>query len=316
MSGDRRPYDPDVAPLLLAAAGVLALGIAALILRSFGPRYRVGRLLAVAPRVSVAEARRLAGDGETAYVRVDGRLDSEAEFEDADHRPLVLRRTTLRWRPAGRAGTWRTVDAALEAVPFVVREGLDEIDVEGEAIADGLVVVPRVSRGRVADLGDRAPADAPPDAEATLTIEHVSSVEHAAVLGVPRRGGDGRVVIGPGMGRPLIITTLEQDEAMRVLTGGATGRSRAALAGIAIGAALLVIAVAWWLVESLLGGGVAAALAASPDPTQRPGGDTRTSGGGPGFVGEPLLAILGVFGIGLLSVLATVAYVRITGGRR
>lgn len=316
MSGDRRPYDPDVAPLILAAAGLLALGISAAILRSFGPRYRVGRLLAAAPRVSIAEALRLANDGETAYVRVDGRIDSEAEFEDADHRPLVLRRTTLRWRPHDQGGSWRTVDSALEAVPFVVREGLDEIDVEGSAIADGLVVVPRVSRGRVADLGDRAPADAPLDGDATLTVEQVSSVEHAAVLGVPRRGADGRAVIGPGMGRPLVITTLEQDEAMRVLTGGATGRSRAALAGIAIGASLLAVAVAWWLMDSLFGGGVAAALAASPDPTQRPGGDTRSSGQGPGFVGEPLLAILGVIGIGLLSALGTIAYVRFTARRR
>ena len=316
MSGDRRPYDPDVAPLLLAAAGVLALGIAAVILRSYGPRYRVGRLLAAAPRVSIAEAVRLASAGETAYVRVDGRIDSEVEIEDADHRPLVLRRTTLRWRPTGRAGPWRTVDSALEAVPFVVREGLDEIDVDGGAIADGLVVVPRVSRGTVADLGERAPEAAPPDAEATLTIEQVSSVEHAAVLGVPRLGSEGRPLIGPGLGRPLVMTTLEQDEAMRVLTGGATGRSRAALACIAAGALLLVLAVAWWLVESLLGGGVAAALAASPDPTQRPGGDTRSSGQGPGFVGEPVLAVLGVIGIGLLSVLGTIAYVRFTGGRR
>lgn len=316
MSGARRPYDPDVASLILAAAGVLALAIAAVILRSFGARYRVGRLLAAAPRVSIAEAVRLATAGETAYVRVDGRIDSEAEFEDADHRPLVLRRTTLRWRPAGRSSEWTTFDSALESAPFVVREGLDEIEVDGGAIADGLVVVPRVSRGSVADLGERAPDGVSPDAEATLTVEQVSSVEHATVLGAPRLGSDGRTVIGPGLGRPLIITTLEQDEAMRVLTGGAIGRSRIALACLVAGGVLLVAAVAWWLLESLLGGGVASALAASPDPTQRPGSDTRTSGQGPGLVGEPLLAVLGVIGIATISVLGTIAYVRFTGGRQ
>ena len=56
MSRDRRTYDPGVAPLLLAAAGVAAFAVALAVLRSFGPRYRVGRLLAVAPRVSVADA--------------------------------------------------------------------------------------------------------------------------------------------------------------------------------------------------------------------------------------------------------------------
>ena len=61
-----------------------------------------------------------------------------------------------------------------------------------------------------------------------------------------------------------------------------------------------------------LGGGVATALAASPDPTLRPGSDTRTSGGGPGLVGDPLLALLGVLGIAAVSVIATLAYVRFT----
>jgi hypothetical protein len=48
----------------------------------------------------------------------------------------------------------------------------------------------------------------------------------------------------------------------------------------------------------------------------RPGTDTRTTGGGPGLVGEPLLALLGVAGIALVSVLASLAYVRLTGGSR
>ena len=145
---------PGVAPVLLAAAGLLALGIATAILRSFGPGYRVGRLLAAAPRVTVAEARRIAEAGELRYVRVDGRIDSDAEFEDADHRPLVLRRTTIEWRHAAGNGPWTSLDASLEAVPFVVRERLDEIAVDGDAIAEGLIVVRRESVGRAADLGE------------------------------------------------------------------------------------------------------------------------------------------------------------------
>jgi hypothetical protein len=75
---------------------------------------------------------------------------------------------------------------------------------------------------------------------------------------------------------------------------------------------LIGLAAAWWLLDALLGGGAAAALAASPDPTMRPGTDTRSSGGGPGIVGEPVLAVLGVLGVALLSVLASLAYVRLT----
>lgn len=294
---------------------MVALLVALVVLRSFGPRYRVGRLLAVVPQVPIAEAVRMAASGERGYVRVDGRIDSDAEFEDQDHRPLVLRRTTLSWQAPGR-GEWLPAgEPALELAPFVVREGLDEIGVDGPALGDGLVVVPRVSSGVVADLGDRAPEGAAPEAPARLVIEHVSSVEHATVLGVPALDSQGRPVMGPGLGRPLILTVLERDEAMRVLTGGAIGRSRLALACLAAGGLLLAAAAAWSLLDALVGGGVSAALAASPDPTLRPGTDVR-SGGAAGFVGEPLLAVLAVLGIGLASLLGSLAWVRLTGGRR
>ena len=186
-----------VIPIVLAIAGAFALIAAAAILRSFGRGYRVGRLLAVAPRVSVAEAIRIARAGETAYVRVDGRIDSEHEFEDADHRPLVLRRTTLRARHAGGRGSWRTVDVATEQVEFVVREGLEEIGVATDDLGDGLVVVPRERRGVAADLGDGAPAGVQPDSEVTQTVEQVSTVEHATVAGVGGQAGAGRAGLGP-----------------------------------------------------------------------------------------------------------------------
>jgi hypothetical protein len=304
-----------VIPLLLTIAGAAALAAAVWIQRSFGPRARVGRLLAVVPKVSVADAVRLAASDDARYVRIDGRLDSDQEFEDADQRPLVLRRTTLEWRPANGAGGWTRLDSSEELVPFSVREGLDEIAVDGPALAEGLVVMPRERKGVAADLGDAAPANVPPDAPVRMIVELVSTVEHAAVLGVPRRDPGG-VSIGPGLGRPLVLTTLEDDEAMRVITGGAAGRARIALACFVGGAVLLALALAWFLAESILVGGAATALAASPGATVRPGSDTRTTGGGPGLVGDPALAVLGVLAIALLSLLATLAYVRLTGGRR
>jgi hypothetical protein len=303
-----------VAPLILTAAGGLALGIAFAILRGFGPRYRVGRLLAVVPKVSVSEARAIAEAGDARYVRIDGRIDTEAEFEDQDHRPLVLRRTTFHWRATPGTGAWLLVEPPrVEAVPFVVREGLDEIAIDADALGDGLVVIPRESVGRVSDLGDRAPSGSQPDAELRLRVEHLSSVEHATVLGVPARDDAGVVTIGPGLGRPLILTVLEDQEAMRVLTGGATGRSRLAVACLAGGAALLALAAVWFLVETLVGGGAAVALAATPEPTIRPGSDIR-SGDAPGFVGSPLLAVGAVVGVAIVSVAATLAYVRLTRG--
>ncbi len=49
-------------------------------------------------------------------------------------------------------------------------------------------------------------------------------------------------------------------------------------------------------------------LGASPSP---PGGDVRTTTA-PGLVGDPLLAIAGVLAVGLVALLAALAYARLT----
>jgi hypothetical protein len=304
-----------VTPQILLLAGVVALGAGFAILLSFGPRYRVGRLLASAPRVSIGEALELARTGETRFVRVDGRIDSEEEFDDIDHRPLVLRRTRIEHRVAVPPA-WRTLDLQTEAVPFQLNEGLDSIDVDRTALTDGLVVVPRHSVGVLADLGDRVtiPSGGPSlDTAARVTVEQVSSVEHAIAAGVPRLDPGGRAMLSGGLGRPLILTTLEIPEAMRVLTGGSILRSRAAAALLIGGGALLAAGVLWWIVSSIVSPG--AVDGASPIPSVLPGSDTRSSGEGPGLVGNPAFAILGVVGIALLAILATLAYVRLTRPR-
>ena len=57
------------------------------------------------------------------------------------------------------------------------------------------------------------------------------------------------------------------------------------------------------------------ALAASPSPSPGAGGDPRSSGQGPGLVGDPLFALLAVVAIGMGALLLTLAYVRLTGRR-
>ena len=57
------------------------------------------------------------------------------------------------------------------------------------------------------------------------------------------------------------------------------------------------------------------ALAASPAPTAGSGGDPRSSGQGPGLVGDPVFALLAVVGIGLASFTVTFLYVRLTTRR-
>lgn len=291
-------------PLIPFVAGLAALVGAWLVLRSIGPRFRVGRLLATTPRISVEEALRLAEAGTPRYVRVDGRVDAEDEFEDADHRPLVFRRTRFQ---ALRTGRWVTVDDGRELVPFTVREGLAAIAVDGAALDEGLAVIPRVSAGTAGEAGDRVPADLPPATPVRARIEQVSSVEHAIVLGVPVKA-DGTATMTAGLGRPLVLTTLEPAEAMRILAADHPGRPRLAAILVAAGVALLAVASVWWLIGFLVPPVVAAA---SPSPVA---GDPRSSGEGPGLVGEPMFAIAVVALIALVSVVATLAYIRFTRG--
>jgi len=60
----------------------------------------------------------------------------------------------------------------------------------------------------------------------------------------------------------------------------------------------------------------AAVLAASPSTTAAAAaGDPRSSGQGPGLVGDPLWALAIVVVIGVTALVATLAYVRTTRGR-
>ena len=95
-----------------------------------------------------------------------------------------------------------------------------------------------------------------------------------------------------------------------------------AAACLVAGAALLIASVAWAALAALVPGlavllpGLAAlvptARAASPEASAVAGGDPRSNGQGPGLVGTPGLAILGVIAIGVAAALATTVYVRLT----
>jgi hypothetical protein len=226
-----------VSPLVPFVAGLAALLIGSLILRSYGPNYRVGRLLASTPEVTVAEARALAS-GPPRYVRVRGRIDAEDEFEDDAHRPLVFRRTRLLLR---RGRTWTPFEDRRERVPFDVRDGLESIAIDDAALDTGLVVIPRESIGTAADVIDRVPPGTDAASPVRLLIQQISSVEHAIVLGVPGIDAAGVARLSDGLGRPLVLTTLEPDEAMRILAAGDRRRPMVAAACLVGGLVLVSV---------------------------------------------------------------------------
>ena len=240
---------PAVIPVLLVLAGLALLGIGWILLRSLGGGARVGRILAATPVVPVARALALAEAGTTRYVAVSGRIDAEEEFEDEHHRPLVFRRTRLETRTGKR---WTAIEDGREAVAFEVVDGLDRIAVDADAIDEGLVVVIRESEGTAAEIPDRIPEGTPPATPVRLRLEQLSSVDHAIACGVPVRNAERGVILRAGLGRPLIVTTLEPDEAMRLLAAGRADTTRLVAALLGIGVVATVVGIGWWIVDAIV----------------------------------------------------------------
>ena len=70
------------------------------------------------------------------------------------------------------------------------------------------------------------------------------------------------------------------------------------------------------LSAAIVGWSVAAGVALAASPSPGAGGDPRSSGQGPGLVGDPAFAVLAVLAIGMAALAVTLVYIRLTGGRR
>jgi hypothetical protein len=238
-----------VIPLLLIAAGLLAVGAGWWLMRGLGPGARVGRILAVTRVVPIAEAVAAAHADARRYVGVLGRVDAEQPWEDEHHRPLVLQRTRLELR---RGGRWVAFEDHRRSVPFEISEGLDRIAVDETELDEGLVVVTRESVGTAADLGDRVPPGTDAAAPARLRLDLVTAVDHALVVGVPALDPERGPIMRAGMGRPLILTNLETAEAIRLLAEGRTGTTRAISLLLGGGVAAVLAGIAWMVVDAIV----------------------------------------------------------------
>jgi hypothetical protein len=231
-----------IAPIAALLAAACLLG-AVLLLRRMGTGYRVARLLSAAPEVSLADLADLAARGETRYVRATGRISSDEEFPDENQRPLVFRRRRIE-RSDGRGG-WTVIDEDRAAVPFGIEDRATFVAVDADALGDGLVVMPRESVGVASEIPpevrDSLGVVLPPDAPVRLRIDQVSAVEHATVVGVPAMGTSGATVTA-GLGRPLILSTLETSAAMRLLAGGRRSQAIVSAALLLAAAALAAVA--------------------------------------------------------------------------
>jgi hypothetical protein len=240
-----------VTPLVLVLAGIAALGAGWLLMRRLGSGARIGRILAATPVVPVARAIEMAGEGGARYVGVGGRVDSAAAFEDDAGRPLVLRRTRLELR---RGPGWQAVEDRREVVPFTIAGGLASMAVDAEGLDEGLVVVTRGSEGTAGEIPDRVPAGTDPATPVRLRVQHLSTIDHALVLGVPGIDPDLGPILRPGLGRPLVLTTLEPAEAMRLLATGRRGTTIAISALLVGGLVAVGVGLAWSIAGAVVGG--------------------------------------------------------------
>lgn len=230
-----------VIPLVAMVSGAALFGLGAWLLRGFGTELRVARTFAAAPVVSVAQAAAAARSGERRYVRVQGRVASDEEFPDEHDRPLVFRRRRVQ---LGARRGWETIEEQRLGVPFAVEDRADAIGVDIGALDEGLVVLPRESSGTASAVPDRMPPDTPPDRPVRLRVEQVSAVEHAHVAGMTALDSHGDPWLTRGLGRPLILSTLDAPDAMRLLAGGRRDRARMAAALMTAGPILVAAGIA------------------------------------------------------------------------
>ncbi len=236
-------------PLLLVIVGGFALVAGWWLMRGLGPGARIGRILASTRTVPVAEAVAAASSSRPRYLGVTGRVGSNDEWEDEEHRPLVLRRRRLELWQGGR---WVAFEDHREVVPFEISEGLDRLAIDGDSVDEGLVVVTRESVGTAADLGERVPEGTDPATPARLRLELLTSVDHVLVLGVPSLDPGRGPILGPGLNRPLILTNLEPKEALRLLAEGRQGTTRAISLLLGGGVVALLGGLLWALVDVLV----------------------------------------------------------------
>ena len=308
-------------PIALIGAALLVIGL--LLSRRTDARTRAGQLLAGLSPISPTEALKLAAlRGDSApYLAIKGSIDAPEIFEDEHHRPLVFRRERV---SIADEGGWRVIDTAERSLPFVVSDPSNSISIATADLADGLVVVERRWEGSVGELhaAEReyqrpetaalvaALATSDPTRGARVGLEQISNLDRATAAG---QLVDGE--LRAGAGRPLVVTTLERADALRLLGGEARGRlvsSTLALALLAIGLLLLLGGVALTLASPALG-----ADAASPSPTPTPNpesGDARNGGVGVGPGG--LLGLVVMFALPLLFASIVVLVTRLVTRQR
>ena len=264
----------------------------------------------------------LVGDGH--YLAVSGNIDAAEAFEDESRRPLVYRRERVL---IADGATWREIERVVRSVPFVISDGEHALAIDAAQLGDGLVVIERQWDGSVAELAAahrdyQNPESAAlvaqlattaPTAGARVILEQISTLDRGTAAGLLRGGA----LTAGGAGQPLVLTTLDRREALRILGSGQRASLAAGLLTLLLliaGLLLFVIGGAALLSEATSGAGAALSPSPAPSPTVGSGesGDARNGGvaTGPGGLAGLIGALAAPFAVGALIAVVVSVVVR------
>jgi len=307
--------------VLFVVSGALLIALSIWSSRRGGTRTRAARLMAGVAPVSPREAL-LIGDGR--YLAVSGNIDAAEAFEDENHRPLVYRRERVL---IADESAWRELERMVRSVPFVLSDGEHSVAIDTRSLTDGLVVIERQWDGSVTELAaanrDYQNAEsatlvaqlaaAAPSTRARVILEQISTLDRGTAAGLLRDGG----LTAGGAGQPLVLTTLDRREALRILGSGQRASLVAGLLTLLLligGVLLLLIGTAALLSEATTGTSAALSPSPAPSPTAASGesGDARNGGvaTGPGGLAGLLSALALPFAAGALIAVVVSVVVR------
>ena len=243
-------------PIALLLVGLLLLIGGSFALRRSGARAGMGRRLAAAREVRLADL--LGEDPPPARpVRVVGRIRCADPILTAAGDRLVALHRDVEVQLAG--GGWRTIERRRESRGFELWDHGGSLSIDPAAVAEPLVVIPHVWRGAPAELSEehrgavaRLTAEGGEPSSARTVTRMLSVIERLLVLASVRRAADGTVSLAPPPGG-YVISALELDDAMRLLGGPRKGLLLGAAAAIGLGA-LLSLAGAVMLGAGLVAG--------------------------------------------------------------
>ena len=241
--------------LVLGLAAVGLIVVAAALAWASGSRVWMARRLASARPARVADVLRLRESPRRA-LRVAGRVRCSEPIVTADGERLVVFHRTVEVQVPGTG--WRPIERVRETRRFELWDHAGELTVDPAGCAEPIAAIPGVWRGAPAELPDEyQPAirrlestHARSVSAARSETRVVNVIDRVLVLAAPVVDDAGSVTLSPPRGG-YVLSTLQLDEAMRLLVGRRAFMVTAALASGLLGVLCALAGVALGVASAL-----------------------------------------------------------------